>query len=135
VLVVFDLLELYIQQVIQFVEVLFKIVNGDAAADLEVDGLNPAIEFALHLADLGVVIFVGLGVFVHPELAVGNRLVHARLQGLVAQSLARILRFHIRHLHGKFVFSSQHHVLHLLQVFSVLLKLRLQRHRCVNFLL
>ena len=134
-LVHLHLLKLDEQHVVQLVKVLAHVVDSYAAGQLEEHSLDAAIEFALHLADLAIVLLVGLRVLVEPVLAVLDRLVHALLEILVALLLTLHLRLGVGDLLGHVSLGAQHHILHLLQILLVLVELLLKGHRGVNFLL
>lgn len=135
VLVILDLLELYEKHVVEFVEILFHVVNGYTPRQLEEDGFNPTVELALHLSNFRIVFLVRLRVLFHPELGVGDHLVHASLQILMSRCLPGHFGTHVGDLLRDIRLGPQHHVLHLLEILLVLIKLGLKRHRCVDFLL
>lgn len=89
----------------------------------------------MHFANLAVVLLVSLGVLFKPELGVGDGLVHAGLQVFVSGGLSGHLCLHVGGLLGQVCLGAQHHVLHLPQIFFVLVELIFQSHRSVDSLL
>lgn len=128
------MLELYEKHVIELGEVFLHVVHSHTARQLEENCVNASIEFTLHFADLGVVLLVGLGVLVHPVLAVRDYLVHTSLQIFMPQSLLLHLCAHIRHLLSNVSLRADHHILDLFEIFLVLIELLLQSHGCVDSL-
>lgn len=134
-LVLLDLGELDEEHVVHLVKVLAHVVDSYASRQLEVHRLNPAIEFALELTNLAIVLFVSLRVLIQPVLAVLDSLVHTCLQVAVALLLALHLGLGLSHLLGHVGLGAKHDILHLLQVFFVLVELFFEGHGGVNLLL
>lgn len=100
-LVIFNLLKLYEQHVVQLFKVLLHVVDSDTTRELEENSVKTTVELSLHFANLAVILFVGLGVLLEPELGVGDGLVHASLQVFVSSGLSGHLCLHVRGLLGQ----------------------------------
>lgn len=133
-LIILNLSKLDEKHVVELVEVLAHIIDRDAPAKLEENGFNAAIEFALELSDLCIILLVGLGVLVEPVLAVLDRLVHAYFKIFMALLAPLHLCFGLSDLLPHLCLGAKHHILDLLKVLLVLVKLLLEGHSCLDFL-
>lgn len=114
VFVVLNFFELDKEYVIEFVEILFHVVNGYTSGELEIDGVNSTVKLALNLSNLRIVLLVSFCVLLHPELAIIDNLVHTILEILVTLRLFDHFSSHIMHLLSYGRLRSQHRVLYLL---------------------
>ena len=76
-LIVFYLLKFDIKHAVQLIKVLFHVVNGYSARQLEENSVKPSIKFAFQFTDFPIILLVRLSVFLEPELRVSDRLLHA----------------------------------------------------------